>query len=94
MEDKHKRVTKAQVELWLSNPVTQVYLKCLKWAVEDIDDTLKSGAFIDSSNNDSSMNNIHSALGTKDGLIKAQAFEEMLNAREMIEKPKEPNEDE
>ena len=85
MEDKYKRVTQAQLEIWLDNPVTQKYLQCLGWSKEQIQEVLGKGGYIDSDNNDKSMNRIHSALGEQAGLEKAQDPTAILIAHQMLE---------
>ena len=46
--DKYQRVTKAQFELWLINPVTINYLKCLQFEIEQVDDLLIGSKLVDS----------------------------------------------
>lgn len=85
-EDRYKRISKAQLEIWLSDPVTKAYLLCLKEKQRVIGNRLEEGSMIDTTNNDRSMNLIHSALGTKDGLRQACEFEDVFNQCEMVEK--------
>ena len=88
-EDKHKRATQAQFDIWIDNPVTRVYLQCLKWSAEQAEEIAGNGSLIDSSNNDLSMNHIHGVMGQKIGLITASNPESLFNTHEMIEIPKE-----
>jgi hypothetical protein len=84
-EDKYPRVTRNQLEIWLANPVTLNYLKCLEFEIEKLEVALSNEMLIDSANNDLSMNNIHSALGSKCGLRTAKHFEVLLNSYSMVE---------
>lgn len=85
MEDKYKRVTQAQFDLWIDNPVTKTYLQCLEWSAEQIAESLGKGSNVDSSNNDLSMNIIHSRLGEKVGLLKAANPIDQFITHEMLE---------
>jgi hypothetical protein len=84
-EDKHKRVTKAQFDIWIDSPVTKVYLQCLKWSAEQAEEIAGNGSLIDSSNNDLSMNHIHGVMGQKTGLITASNPELLLNTHKLLE---------
>lgn len=85
MEDKYKRVTQVQVDLWLADPVTQAFKTCLQTSCEGVKAKLGAGEYIDSSNNDLSMNSIHSARGWAESLEAMSNFESILNKAEMIE---------
>ncbi len=52
MQDKFKRVTKAQLELWLADPVTKAYLICLSELARKSKEAILDGSLVDSSNND------------------------------------------
>ena len=87
--DKYKRITQAQFDLWLANPVTKTYLQCIEWSCEQISEILGKGLHIDASNNDLSMNRIQSLLGQKIGLKNAHSLWSIMITHEMIELPKE-----
>ena len=76
-------------DIWLDNPVTKTYLQCLEWSGEQIAEILGNGGFVDSTNNDRTSNQIHSALGEKEGLIKAGNPNGLLITHEMLEIPEE-----
>lgn len=84
-EDKYPRVTRNQLEIWLDNPVTINYLKCLEFESEKISKAFSNLSLIDSTNNDLSMNNIHSAIGSREGLRVASQAAFMLNEYGMVE---------
>ena len=83
--DKFKRVSQVQLDIWLADPTTKAYLTCLKEKQRVIGERLEEGSMIDTTNNDRSMNLIHSALGTKDGLRQACEIEYMFKSCEMVE---------
>ena len=91
--DKYKRITQAQFDLWIDNPVTKAYLKCLKWSGEQAAEIVGNGSIVDISNNDKSMNSIHSLLGQKIGLTTAGDPIEIFNTHQMLELPKEEEDD-
>jgi len=77
------------MEIWLDNPVTKTYLQCLEWSGEQIGEVLSKGGFVDSTNNDHTSNQIHSALGEQEGLSKACDPTAIFTIHEMLELPKE-----
>ena len=85
MEDKHKRVTQPQFDLWIENPVTKAYLQCLNWSSEQQQEIVGSGGLVDTTNNDKSMNQIQYALGTSNGLQSAVNPLDHLHTHQMIE---------
>lgn len=87
-EDKHQRISQAQFEIWLENPVTLVYLQCLEWSAEQITEILGNGGYVDSNNNDRSMNMLHSATGEQGGLKKAGIPRGIMDAHRMLEEEK------
>ena len=89
MEDKHKRVTQAQLDIWLIDPVTQAYLTCLQDLANNIGSRLSSGELLDCANNDYSMNSIHKAIGAKSMAETMSSFESVLTSGEMIEVKKD-----
>lgn len=52
MEDKYKRLTTVQVELWLNDPATKAYLVCIGLEMERVEGELENGSWIDPTNND------------------------------------------
>ena len=77
------------MELWLENPVTKAYKTCLETGAARISLHLGEGGFIDPSNNDLSMNKIHSAIGQKLTLEGMSKFFDILSRADMIEVPKD-----
>ncbi len=93
MEDKFKRITQAQFDLWIDNPVTKAYLQCLEWSAEKISEALGKGALVASDNNDTTCNAIHSALGQQGGFRLAQSVQERFLEHEMLAIPEEGDSD-
>ena len=93
MQDKHKRLSQPQFDIWIDNPVTRAYLQCLKWSAEQAAEIAGNGSLIDSSNNDRSMNNIHGVMGQKTGLNTASDPESLFRTHEMLEIPEEGDEE-
>ena len=89
MEDSHKRISQAQFDIWIDNPVTLMYIQCLRWSEDQIQEALGHGGFIDSNNNDKTCNQIHSALGEQRGYLKAQNPISFFVNHQMIEAPEE-----
>jgi hypothetical protein len=87
------RLTQAQYELWIDQPVTKQYLQCLEWSGERIAEALGRGGFVNSRNNDETCNSIHSALGEVEGLLKASEPFEIFIEHEMITLPEEEPQD-
>jgi len=83
--DQYKRITQAQFEIWLDNPVTIAYMQCLEWSAAQIEETMSKGGFIDSSNADLTMSQLHSAMGEARGLIDATFPEILFEKHEMLE---------
>ena len=86
-EKKHNRVSQLQLDQWLENPVTLVYLECLKFEVEQVSQFLSDGSCIDSTNNDRSMNLTHSAMGSRLGLESASELEPLILKHDCLEVP-------
>ena len=84
-KDKYPRVTQAQLELWIINPVTVCYLQGLDFLNEELKDISCNGSLIDTANNDLSMNKIHSALGEAEGIGKAKEVASILKRYGLIE---------
>lgn len=89
MEDKHKRISQDQLDIWMDNPVTRTYLQCLEWSAEQISEVLSKGGLVNPENNDHTSNRIHLALGNRIGLSHALNVKGAIIAHEMLEDPKE-----
>ena len=70
------------------DPVTRAYKTCLETSRKSVLDSIGSGELIDPSNNDLSMNQIHTSLGWDKALDAMSMFEQVLSYAEMIEAPK------
>ena len=81
------------MEIWLDNPVTNTYLQCLEWSGEQIGEVLSRGGFVDSTNNDHTSNQIHSAMGRRHGLSEACDPTAILAIHKMLEIPEEEDEE-
>ena len=88
MKEKFPRVTQAQLDLWLIDPVTKAYLTCLSETSRGLGEQLSACQFIDSTNNDTSMNKMHSLFGQRAGIEYVSNAVPLLKACEMIEHPK------
>jgi len=73
------------VELWLADPVTLAFKTCLQTSCDSVKARLGRGEYIDPTNNDLSMNQIHSASGWAESLEAMSNFESILTKAEMIE---------
>lgn len=85
MEDKYRRLTAAQVELWLENPVTKYHLLNLENQIKDIEDEVNAGAGIDPLNNDLTCWNLANQQGRKVAYTVASDPVSLLNSYQMIE---------
>ncbi len=85
MEDKYKRLTRSQVELWLDNPVTKYHLLNLADQIKDIEDKINSGSLRDPSNNDKTCNALSYWEGRKISYETAKDPESLLEHYAMIE---------
>ncbi len=90
--DNHKRITQAQFDIWIDNPVTIAYLQCLEWSAEQNGEVVENGSLIDTSNNDLSMNRIQYANGVKFGFNSATNPVEHFNTHQMLELEEEEKE--
>jgi hypothetical protein len=93
MKEKFPRVTQIQVDLWLNDPVTKAYLTCFSEVSRGISEQLSDCKFIDSANNDSSMNKMHSLFGQRSGINYVSDSLGLLQSCEMIT-PTKPKEEE
>ena len=85
MTDKFKRITQSQLDLWLIDPVTKAYQICLSEMTRNAKDSLIDGSLVDSSNNDRSMNAIHSSMGMVTGYENARLFTDVFKLCAMVE---------
>lgn len=69
----------------MDSPATKSYLLALGFEIKKIRESIGGGGFIDSANNDLSMNSIHSALGSAAGLESASKMSELLNKYGLVE---------
>ena len=91
MTDKHKRITQAQFDIWINDPTTKTYLQCLKWSAEQMAEVIGNGGFIDSSNNDITVNQLYDSLGIKSGLLQAADPKPILTIHQLLEEEEEEN---
>lgn len=84
-QDQYPRLTQAQVELWLANPVTKVLSQCLEFYALDINDALAQGRHVDSSNADTTMSATHLFMGQKQGLKTAGDYVALFKRYQMLE---------
>jgi len=89
----YPQITEDQLEIWLSSSVTQTYLQCLNWFLEDVKDEANDDKLVDSSNSDLTFANIHVNMGHKQGLRSAMDYKTLMNRLEMIEPKKEAEPD-
>ncbi len=88
------QVTEAQPEIWLANPVTKVYMRCLEWKADDQRDLAGTGKLVDSSSADTTHALLHRALGQRDAYGEAQKPQSMFDFYEMVFHPPPPDEEE
>lgn len=94
-EVEFSQVTQDQIQIWLHNPVTQAYLRCLEWKTADTRDAAGDGSLTDSGSADLTHALLHRALGQQDGYKEAGKPETLLEFYKMvfIPPPKEEEED-
>lgn len=95
-ETKYPQVTDTQVELWLANPVTRVFVQCLGWKNADSVEAAGTGKVTDSSSADMTHAMLHRSFGHQDAFKEAADPERMLEFYQMIfhPPPKEETNDE
>lgn len=84
--DNYPRLTQAQVDLWLEEPVTKLLTQCLEWWQDDVRDHVSSGACIDRENSDKTLSSLCESNGNIQGLCSAGLYEEVFARYEMITK--------
>ena len=89
-EVEHKQVTEAQVEIWLTNPVTLTLLQCLEWNRLDSRDAAGSGTLVDSSSADLTHALLHRNLGQQDAYRECEDPVQIFEHYEMIDHPPQP----
>ncbi len=87
-QDQYKRIGQDQFDIWMDNPVTVAYLKCLEWSSSQISEVMGKGGYVDSTNNDITSNKIHSAIGKQSGLNVALNPRDVMVSHEMLAQPK------
>lgn len=87
------QVTEDQIQIWLHNPVTKAYLRCLEWKADDQRDLAGTGKLVDSSSADTTHALLHRALGQRDAYAEAQKPEKLLDFYAMIFRPPPPEEE-
>lgn len=50
------------MDLWLLEPVTQAYLRCLDWAIEQNQENIKTLSFV-ADTNDETLRNLFASIG-------------------------------
>lgn len=80
-------MSQLQLDQWLENPVTLVYLECLDFEVGWLKEALSDRSLIDSANNDLSMNKMHSVIGSISGIKSASELESLIVKHDCIEVP-------
>jgi hypothetical protein len=88
------QVTESMLEIWLANPVTKAYMRCLQWKADDQRDAAGTGELVDSSNADMTHALLHRSLGQRDAYIVAIKPEGLLDYYKMIFRPPPPEEEE
>ena len=89
MEDKYPRVSQAQLEIWLHDPVTKAVKLAFTEFEADLREKVGSGSFRNPQSNDLTCNNISHALGMADAMGNCANFAEMLKHLELLEKEQE-----
>lgn len=84
MTDQHKRITKAQFELWEQDPVTKAFCQCLTWEWENMRDRAGEPD-LDPCNSDKSHAIAFAFKGGMEALKNVQDFEGILNKSGMLE---------
>lgn len=77
-EHDHPQVTRDQISLWLTDPVTKCLLTAAQWSYNDWVKNAGDGTLINSSNADHNHAVIHTALGRQ------AAYTEMMNPVDML----------
>ena len=85
MEDRFKRLSKTQVEIWLDDPVTKYHLMCLENQVSDVEDIVNSGQIQDPTNNDLTCHRLSFYEGQKTGYRASMAPEVLFDHYQMVE---------
>ena len=88
------QVTESMLEVWLANPVTRAFMRCLTWKRADQIDAAGSGRLTDSSNADMTHALLHRSLGQQDAFSECVDPEKMLDFYAMIFRPPPPEDDE
>ena len=91
--DKYPRVTQAQLELWLADPVTIKYLHCLNLSAVDIEKYMSIGSYVHMTDPNITHTRAHAELGRKEGYLFASHPEHIFITCDMLEDKKEPEDE-
>ena len=80
----YPQVIPEQIQLWLNDPVTKVYLQCLDWFKEEVNESASNGSIVDSSCADLTHAMIHQNLGQQQGLTSAIGYQSLFARFGMI----------
>jgi len=69
----------------MDSPVTQAYLQCLKWSNLQISEVMGKNGYIDSENMEKTFSALHSAMGEKEGLLRAANPIQIMSTHKMLE---------
>lgn len=92
MNDKYQRVTKAQFDLWLGDPVTEAVLSCYGWMEDSVREQIGKGVYRNPMSNDLTCNATSHAHGMADAMANAANAEGMLNHFQMLEEEDDSDE--
>ncbi len=81
----YQKITQAQIEIWLNDPVTKTHLQCLWWSAEQIRELMGKGEFIDRKSMENSYGDTREAAGQIDGLESATDVIRHFNQHEMVD---------
>ncbi len=80
-----KQVTQEQLDTWLADPVTQAYLECAQYCLDQTRKNLADGKGVIPNNADLTLFNHASIGGRRDTLIEVLSPKEFLGAYERPE---------
>ena len=82
VENKYPQITRTQLDLWLEDTTTRVYLQCLEWLREDIREAFPL-AFVEN-NADLTLSRMSRQQGRLDTVLNLSDFKGVLNNFKMI----------
>ena len=86
------QVTRDQIDIWLTSPVTQAMLTALHWKHRDSIHATGSGKLVDSSSADLTHAIIHGQMGKQDAYAEATDPVGILESYDLIFEPEEETE--